>query len=304
MVNGTHSGIAMVGSANMDVVFSVERIPLPGETLLADSVAKYPGGKGLNQAVAAARAGAPTTLIGALGHDENGNELFATMVDAGINAELVRRVAAPTGQAFIVVADNADNTIIVGSGANAELQTLTEAEHAIVRSADVLLLQLELPLEVVLEASRIAHEAGTTVMLNAAPARMLPAELIDALDFLIVNEHEACLLGESEDLTTASEKLASRVANLIVTLGADGSAIYQGAGNVVRIPARNVVAIDTTGAGDTYCGAFAAAISEGQPIPEAAAFATAAAALSVQALGAVPSIPSRDRINAMIAESV
>lgn len=292
----------MVGSANMDIVFSVERIPLPGETLLADSIAKYPGGKGLNQAVAAARAGVRTVFIGALGTDENGAELASTMTGAGIDSRLVRRVPTASGQAFIVVADNAENTIIVASGANAEVTELTREEREAVSGASVLLLQLELPLGAVIEAARTARGSGTTVMLNAAPARELPDELIDDLDCLIVNEHEACLLGGTEDLAAASTLLASRVRWLIVTLGSAGSVLYEGGIQVARIPARDVPAIDTTGAGDTYCGAFAAAIAEGQGLTSAATFATAAAALSVQALGAVPSIPSRDRILAMLAE--
>ncbi|GAA3746623.1 ribokinase [Leifsonia bigeumensis] len=296
------SGIVMVGSANMDIVFTVERIPQPGETLLAESVATYPGGKGLNQAVAAARAGAPTTFVGSLGRDEHGGELAVTMTDAGIDRTLVRSSAAPTGQAFIVVADSAENTIIVASGANAEVTALTEPERAAIASASVLLMQLELPIGVVTEAAQVAKSAGTTVMLNAAPARELPDELISAVDCLIVNEHEACLIGGSDDLAEASARLAARVDRLIVTLGSDGSALYEGGVELARVPARRVDAVDTTGAGDTYCGAFAAAIAEGRDLESSAAFATAAAALSVQALGAVPSIPGRDRIEAMLAE--
>ncbi|HEY9498612.1 MAG TPA: ribokinase [Terrimesophilobacter sp.] len=302
MVNGAHSGIAMVGSANMDVVFSVERIPRPGETLLATSTAKYPGGKGLNQAVAAARAGAATTFVGALGTDDNGTELAETMHSSGIDGSLVRRSGEASGQAFIVVADNAENTIIVASGANAEVTALSPAERDAVSAAAVLLMQLELPIGVVIEAAQLAREAGTTVMLNAAPARELPDELIASLDYLIVNEHEACLIGGTPDLAEASKRLAAGVNRLIVTLGSDGSVLYDGGREVARVSARTVVAIDTTGAGDTYCGAFAAAVEEGQDFAEAAEFATAAAALSVQALGAVPSIPERDRILAFLAE--
>ncbi|MEO6942416.1 MAG: ribokinase, partial [Terrimesophilobacter sp.] len=298
-----HSGIAMVGSANMDIVFSVQRIPLPGETLLAESVAKYPGGKGLNQAVAAARSGGETTFIGALGHDENGDELFATMSDAGIASDLVRRVPTESGQAFIVVADSAENTIIVASGANADVTELTPAELERVTSSTVLLMQLELPLELVIATALAARDAGTIVMLNAAPARTLPDDLIGCLDYLLVNEHEACLLGGSGDLAEASDRLASRVPHVIVTLGADGSVLYEGGREAARVPARRVVAVDTTGAGDTYCGAFATAIADGQSVAYAAEFATAASALSVQVLGAVPSIPSRDRIIAMLSES-
>ncbi len=292
----------MVGSANMDIIFTVERIPRPGETLLAESVATYPGGKGLNQAVAAARAGAVTTFIGALGTDGHGDELAATMTDAGIDRSLVRRSTAPTGQAFIVVSDTAENTIIVASGANAGVTTLTEAERVAITGAAVLLMQLELPVSVVVEAALLARSAGTTVMLNAAPAARVPDDLIATLDYLIVNEHEACIMGESDDLAEASGKLASQVARLIVTLGADGSVLYEHGREVARVPARRVTAVDTTGAGDTYCGAFAAAIAEGRDLEASAAFATAASALSVQVLGAVPSIPSRDRIEAMLAE--
>ena len=292
----------MVGSANMDIVFTVERIPQPGETLLAESVATYPGGKGLNQAVAASRAGAATTFIGALGTDDHGDELAATMTDAGIDRSLVRRSPAPTGQAFIVVSASGENTIIVASGANAGVTELTDAERAAVTGAAVLLMQLELPMELVLEAARTAKAAGTTVMLNAAPARELPDELISTIDYLMVNEHEACLVGGSEDVAEASRRLASRVGSVIVTLGAEGSVLYDDGVELARVPARRVTAVDTTGAGDTYCGAFAAAIAEGQGLEAAVVFATAAAALSVQALGAVPSIPSRDRIEAMLAE--
>ncbi len=195
-----------------------------------------------------------------------------------------------------------ENTIIVASGANAGVTELTDAERAAVTGAAVLLMQLELPMELVLEAARTAKAAGTTVMLNAAPARELPDELISTIDYLMVNEHEACLVGGSEDVAEASRRLASRVGSVIVTLGAEGSVLYDDGVELARVPARRVTAVDTTGAGDTYCGAFAAAIAEGQGLEAAVVFATAAAALSVQALGAVPSIPSRDRIEAMLAE--
>lgn len=295
------TGIVVVGSANMDVVFSVERIPLPGETLLAQSLAKYPGGKGLNQAVAAARAGVPTSFVGALGRDDNGNELLATMRDAGMDSTVVRRVAGESGQAFIVVGENAENTIIVASGANATVSTLSETERELVTTSAVLLMQLEVPLEVVTESAKAAREAGTVVILNAAPARPIPDDLMDSLGYLMVNEHEACLIGESDDLEAASARLASRVPRLIVTLGADGSVLYEDGRLIARVPARSVTAIDTTGAGDTYCGAFAAAIAEGTSMTAASEFATAAAALSVQTLGAVPSIPLRESIDALLA---
>src|SRR5450830_1523263 len=187
MTDAAHAGVIVVGSANRDIVFAVERIPRPGETILAKSAAKYAGGKGLNQAVAAARAGSATRFIGAIGGDENGDALAQTIADDAIAGELVRRTDEPTGQAFIVVDGYGENTIIVASGANGSFAPLTAADRAAIGSAAVLLMQLELPLERVAEAAAAARSLGTTVMLNAAPADKLPRELLGSLDFLIVN---------------------------------------------------------------------------------------------------------------------
>lgn len=290
----------MVGSANMDVVLGVERIPAPGETVLATSLAKHAGGKGLNQAVAAARAGANTRMIGAIGNDENGAALEAVIADAGIDARMLRHVPEPTGTAMITVDTTGENAIIVASGANATVTELTDAELDTVRGASVLLMQLELPIAAVTEAARTARTAGSTVMLNAAPALPVPNELIDALDYLIVNEHEATVLSGNNELGDASRALARKVNRLVVTLGANGSDLWEAGELVATVPARPVTAVDTTGAGDTFCGTFAAAISEGQEFVAAAQFATAAAALSVQAHGAVPSIPHREQIEAAL----
>ncbi|MBK4347564.1 ribokinase [Lacisediminihabitans changchengi] len=290
------SGVTIVGSANIDIVYGVERIPGPGETLLASSAARYPGGKGLNQTVAAARAGAPTTFIGAVGHDEFGEELLATLTDDQIDTSLLRRSTRATGQAFIMVDANAENAIVVSPGANADVTALTDSDRACLQSTGVLLMQLEIPLDTVREAAAVAHAARATVMLNAAPAHALPAQLLADLDVLIVNEHEACLIGASDDLATASATLAALVPRVIVTLGAAGCALYEDGAEVGRVAAPRVAAVDTTGAGDTFCGAFAAAISDGAAYGDAAEFATHAAALSVQALGAVPSIPVRAAI--------
>jgi len=297
------SGVTILGSANLDIVFTVDRIPSPGETLLASSAERFAGGKGLNQAVAAARAGASTAFIGALGDDDAGELLGTTMAEASIESGRVRRVAGATGQAFIVVDRDGENTIIVASGANATMSTLDPADVATLARSTVLLMQLELPLAVVTEAAVAGRASGTRVMLNAAPARSLPAELLASVDVLIVNEHEARLIGESDDLSTASASLAARVPGLIVTRGAAGSVLYEAGEETRHIAAPRVTAVDTTGAGDTFCGAFAAAIAEGQEFGEAARFATAAAALSVQAVGAVPSVPTRARILAMLADT-
>jgi len=298
-----HAGVVVIGSANMDIVFALDRAPSPGETVLANSATLYPGGKGLNQAVAASRAGASTAFVGALGSDDNGDALAVVLSADGIGADLVQRSTAPTGQAFIVVDGNGENTIIVASGANATMLDLTSEARAAIGEAAVLLMQLELPLPIVIEAAAAARSAGTTVMLNAAPARKLPDELLDRLDYLIVNEHEACLVAGDDDLDRASSTLAARVPRLIVTLGSEGSVLYADRAEAGRIAASVVTAVDTTGAGDTYCGAFAAAIAHGLELTAAAAFASAAAALSVQVLGAVPSIPTRARIEAMIGKA-
>jgi ribokinase len=293
------SWVTIVGSANMDIVFEVERIPGPGETLLAETAARYPGGKGLNQAVAAARAGAETAFVGAVGSDDNGAALSSTMSETGISTEWLRTVPGESGQAFIVVDRSAENTIIVASGANATVTELTGEDRAQLERSAAVLMQLELPLSVVEEAARVAHHAGATVVLNAAPAQRLSPGLLAELDLLIVNEHEALIVSGLNTLDTASADLAKRVPRLVVTLGANGSVLYENGVAAARVPARAVTAVDTTGAGDTFCGALAAALAEGRDFTDAAAFATAAAALAVQKAGAVPSIPTRSEIDAL-----
>lgn len=296
----TQSGIVMVGSANLDLVFSVDRIPRPGETVLATSTARHAGGKGLNQAVAAARAGAPTTMIGAVGEDDAGATLRAVMAQAGIDARRVRTSTEPTGHALVAVEPGGENSIIVAAGANATVESLTSDDVAAVTGASVVLMQLELPVGAVTDAALAAHESGGTVMLNAAPAATLPDALIRSLDCLIVNEHEAIVVSGMTSLGDATAALAATVSRLVVTLGADGCELWENGSLVAKIAARQVKVVDTTGAGDTFCGAFAAAISEGTGFEDAAIFATAAASLSVQSHGAVPSIPERSRIMAVL----
>ncbi|MHA6694712.1 ribokinase [Homoserinimonas sp. A520] len=294
--------VVIVGSANMDVVFTLERMPAPGETLLAESAQRHPGGKGLNQAVAAARSGAPTTFIGALGTDTFGDSLADAMAASGVSSGLVRRTDRDTGQAFILVDRAAENLIVVASGANATMTELTGPERDAITSARVLLMQLELPVPLVVQAASAAQAAGCAVMLNAAPAASLSDELIELLDYLIVNEHEACLIGGSDDLAVASSALAAQVDTVIVTLGARGAQLFQAGALVATVTPPPVDAVDTTGAGDTFCGAFAAAVAEGRDLPDAVRFATAASALSVEQLGAVSSIPPRAKIEAILEE--
>lgn len=219
----------------MDVVFGVERIPAPGETVLATSTARHAGGKGLNQAVAAARAGAATVFVGAVGADEDGRALESVMADASIDSTLLRRVAEPTGTAMISVDARGENAIIVASGANASVTRLTAQEREAVSGASVVLMQLELPVDVVTEAARLGRQAGATVILNAAPALPLPDGLIAALDCLIVNEHEAIVVSGESELAAASRALAARVKRLVVTLGTDGSELWEAGELVTKV---------------------------------------------------------------------
>ena len=284
---GMPAAVVIVGSANVDQVFRVAAIPAPGETVLSHGFSIALGGKGQNQAVAAARAGAETAFIGALGDDAFGTSIREGLAADGIGSDGLRLAAAPTGTALIAVDGAGENTIIVEAGANALLE-LREADAAAIAAADVLVVQLEIPLEVVTAASRIGRASGTRVLLNAAPIRELSAELLENVDILVVNEHEGAFLARG----AAVESLAPIV---IVTLGAAGAVAYEN-GSEVRVAAPKVSAVDATGAGDTFCGALAALLAEGAALAEALRFAVAAASLSVQKPGAVPSIPTRDAI--------
>jgi ribokinase len=304
--------VIVVGSANLDLVYRVERIPAPGETLLARSRAEHPGGKGNNQAIAAARSGATTAFVGALGDDEAGALLRAGLEDAGVTC-LLRRSAGPSGTALIVVSDDAENTIVVDGGANRELVDLTDAERDAISSASFLLLQLETPIETVIDAAGTAHRSGTVVVLNASPIRDLPDELISGVDVLLVNEHEAKLIAAADeagstDAARLSTRLLEQVPAAVITLGSRGAFVASRDGGEELVPGIGVDAVDTTGAGDTFSGAFVAALAErGEGIAsvalrEAARFAGAAAALSVQREGAVSSIPTREAIDAFRAQ--
>lgn len=301
--------IVILGSANLDLVYSVERIPQPGETLLATGASQHPGGKGNNQVIAAARAGASVAFIVAMGRDAASSQLREALNDAGVDS-MVREVDAPTGTALITVDESAENTIVVNSGANAALIALTETEASAIQAANYLLMQLETPIETVLAAARVARAANTVVVLNAAPARQLPVELLELVDILIVNEHEALLVASGiptagalppavnvNNAAAVGEKLRSAIPAVVLTLGGDGAMVVDSSG-AVHVPAKKVEPVDTTGAGDTLCGALVAALAEGKSLVDATAFASAAAALSVQRVGAVPSIPTRAEIDA------
>ena len=288
------SSVIVVGSANVDQVFRVERIPSPGETVLSTGFSTARGGKGQNQAVAAARAGAPTAFIAALGDDAFGSDTRAGLIDDGVDVTGVRSLDAATGTALIAVDSVGENTIIVEAGANRLLVDLQSADAAAIAASSVLAMQLEIPLETVIAAARIARAADTTVMLNAAPIRDLPAELLSSLDILVVNEHEASHLAGERDW----RELTEQVPVVAVTLGSEGALLLRRGSDEVRVAAPSVHAVDATGAGDTFCGAFAAGLAEDMELEQALRFAVTAASLSVQSYGAVPSIPLRAQIDA------
>jgi ribokinase len=270
--------VCVVGSANLDLVANVERLPGPGETVMGTGYAEHAGGKGLNQAVAAARAGASVAFVGAVGADAAGSTLLAVMEADRIDATGVGIASEPTGRALIGVSAEAENLIIVVSGAN---MTVT-AEH--LPTAKVVLTQLEVPLPTVASALQRARAAGAVTVLNPAPARVLDASVLQWCDVVVPNEHEVELLGGPQHL------LALGARAVVVTLGSRGCDLHT-ATEVTHVEALRVSPVDTTGAGDCFCGALCARLAAGDDLVAALRFAAAAAALSTTVPGAVPSMP-------------
>ena len=291
--------VVVVGSANLDVVVPVARSPRPGETLLGGDVTRHPGGKGANQAVAAARAGgAATGFIGALGADPDGALLRTSLVDAGVDTSLVAEVSTATGTALIWVTPEGENTIIVAPGANSRL-SLSAAQQDAIRRAPVVLSQLEIPLEVVAQIGQVKG-ASTRFVLNAAPSADLPAEVLAAVDVLVVNEHEAAdLSGVDGGAESAAGLLLEQVPAVVVTLGSEGALVAERSADLVKIAAHPVEAVDTTGAGDAFCGVLAAALAQGSALVEAARLGCAAGALATLAPGAQSGMPAAEDVRAL-----
>jgi len=305
--------LVVLGSANLDHVHRVARIPAPGETVLASDYRTFPGGKGLNQAVAAARTAAGTAFVTSLGRDAAGEELAGVLSREPLDLH-ARRVEQRTGTAQITVDDAGENAIVVDSGANAAFTGLTGAEEEVVAGASALLLQLEVPQETVLAAARAARAAGVVTILNAAPIGPLPDELLAALDVLIVNEHEARELGsarglESADDTALAAALTALVPLVLVTLGSDGVVVAARGREPLHAPAFRVRAVDTTGAGDTFCGAFSARLAasavdlaDPESLLPLVRWAGAAAAVSVTRAGAAVSAPTAAETESFLAD--
>ena len=300
--------ITVVGSFNNDLVVMTPRMPIKGETVIGGPFVTGPGGKGANQAGAAARLGAYVTMAVKVGTDSFGDQAQANLIKEGIRPDFVFRTEeAHTGVALIFVDEAGENMIVVASGANKLLMPADadRAREAIVE-ADVLLVQLEVPLETVERAIYLAHEADVKVLLNPAPGQPLSAELLSLVDVLTPNETEAEIIAGSpvrnpqEAETAAQQLLASGVGAVVITLGAQGALIVTATGTQY-VPGQSVEVVDTTGAGDAFNGALAVALAEGKALSEAVAFANAAAALQVTKVGAAPAMPYRDEVEALLA---
>lgn len=297
--------VAVVGSINADMILAVARLPKPGETVLGGEFSLAGGGKGANQAVAAARAGASVSFVARVGDDPFGREAVARFAEEGIDTvHVLRDGAAPTGVALIFVDAAGENCIGVASGANAKLSPADiDAARDVIAGAKVLLVQLETPVETVTHAIRVAHDAGVMVVLNPAPAQALPSEVLRMLSVITPNRGEAeALTGEVTTREAAARLHAMGVPRVIVTLGGEGVSVSE-EGQTWQVPAHAVEPVDTTAAGDVFNGALAASLAEGAVLRDAVRFANAAAALSVQKMGAQPSVPSRAGIEEFLARA-
>jgi len=295
--------IVVIGSTNTDMVVKSERIPAPGETILGGRFLMNPGGKGANQAVAAARLGGEVVFVAKVGDDLFGREAKSQFAKEGIRTDYVLTdLSEPSGVALIMVDAKGENCIAVASGANGALTPSDlEAARGEIQSAGLLLMQLETPVETVLCAARWAAAAGVTVVLNPAPACALPAELYGCLDLITPNESEAELLtgvkvtDEATAQAAAAALCAKGVGRVVITMGSKGAYVFEG-GRGALVPAFPVKAVDTTAAGDVFNGALAVALAEGQALAEAVRFGAKAAAVSVTRMGAQSSAPHRNEV--------
>jgi ribokinase len=299
--------IAVVGSLNMDLIIQTPRLPSPGETVIGREFITAPGGKGANQAVAAARLGAHVELIGRVGADDFGRTLRETCTLANVNTKnvLIDDTAA-TGVAIIQVDDSGQNTIVVAAGANARVTSAdVDAARTAITSSNALIVQLEVPLVTVEHALRLARAAHVLTVLNPAPAQHLAPAVLALADIIIPNESEATRLTGIAVNDWASAESAARALNhnnaraIIITLGARG-ALALANNRVIRVPSFPVHAIDATAAGDAFVAAFAVAFAAGQDLDRALHEANAAGALATTQLGAQPSLPTRAELDAFL----
>jgi ribokinase len=305
----TEPAIVVVGSLNADLVVHVPRFPVAGETISGEGFVVLPGGKGANQACAAGRLGGVVAMVGQVGRDDQGGMLRESLSRAGVDVRLVDEdEQAATGVAIISIDATGENQIILAAGANGTFAPERLARALpLIRSASVLLLQLETPLDTVMRAAMEAQAAGVTVVLDPAPARDIPDQLLRLASYVTPNEGElARLVGApvadepsmAEIDAQAARLIARGATRVLAKLGARGARLIT-AGGATQWPARSVTPVDTTAAGDAFNGAFAVALSEGADLDRAVRFATAAAAISVTRNGAQPSMPSRGEVDAL-----
>jgi ribokinase len=301
--------IVVVGSANTDFVLRVPELPSKGETVLGNQFRVVRGGKGANQAVAAARLGAEVTFVARLGTDSFGDEALAAYKQEGIRTDfIIQDPDIHSGIALIMVNAKGENVIGVGPGANSHLSAENiQTASAAIEEADCVLLQLEIPLSVVQAAAEIAHRSKVKVILNPAPARELPREILQSVDYLTPNETEAAILAGQDPSGIGPDslpRLASilGVPNLVVTLGSRGAAILQN-GQTTQIPSFSITPVDTTASGDAFNGALAVALAKGESIAEAVRYANAAGAITATRPGAQPSLPTREELEKFMVSS-
>lgn len=299
--------ITVFGSINVDYVFQVGSIPAPGETLLATDLALLPGGKGGNQALAAARAGASVNMVGAVGKDGRGDIALAGLRAAGVNTDAVAASDKPTGTASICVDAQGENSIVVYAGAN-ESVSHSQLDAAMLGADAILMLQMEVPLAQMSAAIKAARAAGATIVWNLAPMQAVALEALQGVDYLMVNAIELDQLGQGLGLA-ATDTLHAKVTRLaelthcsvVVTLGAEGSlGVHEG--GVINLPALPVAPVDTVGAGDAFAGAFAAALDAGHPFEQAMRWGNVAGALACLKTGAQSSLPRRQDIEEHLAK--
>jgi len=296
--------ILVVGSINMDLVVRVSHSPKPGETVLGSDFATFPGGKGANQAVAASRMGGEVSMVGRVGMDDFGDGLLQELVDNKIKtAHVIKDPTAPTGIAMIAVAHNGENMIVVASGANSKVsvEDVNEA-NSLMSETDIMLVQMECPLETVTAAIELANVHGLPVILNPAPAQSLSKDILSKVDYLTPNQSELVLLTGEEDLEEGVQKLHSwGVQNIVITLGREGAWVISKDIDL-HLPAYQVTAVDTTAAGDAFNGALAVAIAEGEPLLKAVHYGMAAGALATTKRGAQPSLPTREAVEQFLSK--
>lgn len=292
----------------MDMVVRTPRLPLPGETVLGSEFGTFPGGKGANQAIAAVRQGAEVNFIGNIGVDGFGQKLLENCVNEGVGTQYIGvDEVLSTGIAVITLDDFGENSIVVAPGANYSLNPrhIEERNQAFI-SADLLLSQLEIPLDVVISAARKAKEFGLTTILNPAPAQVLPDKLLKMVDILVPNEHECAILSgmpvtSLTEIEDASRSILARgVGCVIVTMGAQGALLIEPGQLGIHVPSFEVAVIDTTAAGDSFLGTLAVAVAEGKSLREGVRRACAAGALATTRLGAHPSIPTKVEVDELL----